>query len=412
MHALLQGRPLQHRGSDVPVRTRILGLLLNWLVFSMCYPLANLLAQQGGVTRSLAIDFDSAVPFQPWMVLPYATSGLFFTLVFFLVPTPEALRVVSRRLLLITTAGTLVFVVFPARFSQVRPAVVDALPASFFRWLDLVDLPYNQFPSLHVAYCLIFWLALRPVFKAGARVMLAAWLLLVGASTVLTWQHHLADVAGGLLLAALAAHLIRPGATGRHTVTFYYTIMAGLLIIAAAASPGNWFPAYVAASLLLVASGYYLRSGGFLLKQSGRHPLLAWLLFWPYLAGYWLTWTLVRMRERGRPAFTEHAPGVYVGRRLTAAESAQLPPGCQIIDLSAELPEAAALCGKGYRHFPLLDLQAPRPGQLRPVISTIAQLREQGLPVYIHCAMGYSRSRLVARIYLRKCRQCRSRSIS
>jgi hypothetical protein len=333
-------------------------------------------------------------------------------LAFFLTPTQEALRVLSRRLLLATVVGTLTFLAFPARFSRNRPLVDDALPAAFFRWLELVDLPYNQFPSLHVAYCLILWLALRPVCQGGMRILLAAWLLLVAASTVFTWQHYLLDVCGGLALGAASAYLIRPGATRRHTVTFAYTIMGGLMLIAAAGFAASWFAIYVAISLLLVASAYYARRTGFLRKNAGRHPMLAWLLYWPYIVGYWLTWQVVRLRERGRPPFTQHAPGLYVGRRLSELEASQLPPGCQVIDLSSELSEAAALRGQDYRHFPLLDMQAPRPGQLRPVLAAIAQHRAQGLPVYVHCAMGYSRCRLVARIYLRKNRQCRSQSTS
>ena len=175
---------------------------------------------------------------------------------------------------------------------------------------------------------------------------------------------------------------------------------------------GNWLAAYGAACLLLVAAAYHARRGDFLRKQAGRHPLRAWLLFWPYLAGYRLTWMLVRWRERRKPAFTQQAPGLWVGRRLSRIEAALLPPGCAVIDLSAELPESAALRGAGYRHFPLLDLQAPRPGQLRQVLAAVADVHGAGKPVYIHCAMGYSRSRLVARLYLRKLQTCRSRSIS
>lgn len=412
MHELPKAQRSHRLAGRVPTHARYGHLMLNWLAFSLCYPLANLLAQQQQVRRSLALAMDAAIPFLPWMVVPYVTAGIFFALVFFLVPTQEQLRVASRRLLLATVAGCLVFVVAPARFSLERPAVTDAIPAILFRWLALVDQPYNQFPSLHVAYCVIFWSALRPLSDGLVRVLLAAWLLLVGASTVFTWQHHLLDVAGGLLLGGAVLYAVRPGATCRHTVSFYYGIMAGLLLLVGVATLHSWVAAYAAASLLLVAAAYHARNADFLLKHAGRHPLLAWLMFWPYLAGYRLTWMLVRLRERKRPSFTKQGPGLWIGRRLSSGEAKLLPAGCHVVDLCVELSEAASLCNERYHHFPLLDMQAPRPQQLRQVMATLAQLHDNGSPVYVHCAMGYSRSRLIARLYRRKDRQCLTRSTS
>ncbi|WP_296948742.1 phosphatase PAP2 family protein [uncultured Massilia sp.] len=394
------------------VRRRLVPLALNWLAFGTCYPLANLLAHRQQVRRSLATALDAAIPFLPWAIVPYASSGLLFTLVFFLVRSNEALRTASRRLLLATVAGCLLFAALPARSSMARPADIGGWPAPLFAWLDLVDRPYNQCPSLHVAYCVIVWLAWKPLCHGALRWLLAAWLMLVAASTVLTWQHHLVDVAGGLLLGLGAAWAVRPGATRRHGVSFYYGIAAGVLLLVGVAFLRSWVAACAAASLLLVALAYRRRHAGFLGKRAGRHPLSSWLLFWPYLAGYRLTWLLVRRRERGRAPFSRQAPGLWVGRRLDAREAALLPRGCHVVDLCGELPETAALRQARYHHFPLLDLQAPRPSQLRPVLATLARLEAEGHPVYLHCAMGYSRSRLVSRLHLRRKRRCPSRSTS
>jgi hypothetical protein len=351
------------------------------------------------------------VPFAPWTIIPYATSGLFFTLVFSLVRTPEQLRVVSRRLLATTILGVLIFALYPARFSLVRPAL-EGWPALLYGGLDLVDQPYNQFPSLHVAYCVIFWLALAPLTRGLVRIALTAWLLLIVASTVLTWQHHLVDVAGGLVLGLLTAFLIRPGRTRRHTVAFYYAAGAGIVLIAGAWALRSWLMAYVAASLALIALAYWRRDAGFLRKQDGRHGLVSWLLYWPYLLGYRLTWAAVLWRERGRPPFIRHDAGLWVGRRLTPAEARQLPPGCWVIDLSCELAETPALRNARYRHVPLLDLHAPRPAQIRAVLRLLAERERTGHTVYLHCAMGYSRSRFIARLYQRKKSRCHSPSTS
>jgi membrane-associated phospholipid phosphatase len=223
MHnAQMRPNPQQARNAAgrAALPARLTHLVLNWLAFGLCYPLANGLAAQQQVRRSLALAWDAYIPFLAWMIVPYATSGLFFTLVFFLVRTAEQLRVASRRLLTATVLGTLVFALFPARFSLTR-SVPDGALALLYGGLDLVDQPYNQFPSLHVAYCVIFWLTLAPLVRSGLRAVLGTWLVLIIASTVLTWQHHVVDVAGGLALGLLAVALVRAGRTRRHTVACF-----------------------------------------------------------------------------------------------------------------------------------------------------------------------------------------------
>ena len=117
-------------------------------------------------------------------------------------------------------------------------------------------------------------------------------------------------------------------------------------------------------------------------------------------------------RERHRPPFLQLGPGLWIGRRLTAAEASQLPSGCWVIDLSCELAETPVLRNARYRHVPLLDLHAPRATQIRRVLRLLAEREQAGDPVYLHCAMGYSRNRFIARIYQRKKSRCPSPSIS
>lgn len=390
---------VQQRGPRAGWPLRANHLLLNWLAFALCYPLANHLAARQDIRRSIVLPFDAAVPFWPWMIVPYATSGLLFTLVFFAVRDAEQLRVASRRLLLATVAGALIFACYPLRFALPRPAI-DAPVAALYGVLDLVDQPYNQLPSLHVAYCVILWFALLPLVAGWARAALGGWLLLVAASTLFTWQHHVIDVAGGLLLGGTAVLLIRPGHTRRTTVSFYYTVAAGIALLAGWFALDSWIALWASASLLLVALAYHRRSEHFLRKRNGRHPLASWLLFWPYLAAYYATWLLVCLR--GRAPFTAYGPGLWVGRRLSTAEARTLPAGCSVIDLCTELPETAMLRGAGYHHAPLLDMHAPRPSQVRAVLALVAEQRRQGHDIYLHCAMGYSRSRFIARLHSRR----------
>jgi len=387
------------------IRERLILLALNGALFGACYPLTNHLAHCHGRLPDVAMAWESALPFLPWMVLPYMTSGLLFVLSFLLVPDRAGLSALSRRIAFTTVAACLVFAAMPLRFALPRPAVDAALPAWLFAQLSSIDQPYNQLPSLHVAYCLIFWAALRPATSGVAtRAALACWLLLVAVSTVFTYQHHVLDVAGGALLGALAIRLLPPQAGADKPVAFAYALLAGLALLAWFALGGPWW-LYLTLSLLLVARAYRRRHAAFLHKRGGRYPWWIWLLYAPYLCGYLLTWQLVRWRERHRPPFSDHGGGLWVGRRLTGAEAARLPADCAVIDLANELSETRALRGGRYHHFPLLDLHAPNAQSAGPILAAIAGHAGQGRAVYLHCAMGYRRSRQIAQLYKEYIRQ-------
>lgn len=380
---------------------RLQYLLPNVIVFALCYNLANFMAQQAGVTTTIATQFDASVPFLPWMIVPYLSSGIILLLGFALAKTSDDLRVLGQRLLLATVSATLIFAIFPLAFGFTRPAIPDdPLPAALFDFLALVDKPFNQFPSLHVAYCVILWPAFQRAVRPGpARHFLLAWLVLVASSTIFTYQHHMLDVAGGVLLGALSLKLIRPG-TLKPAVGFYYLMCSAVLLLAGVLALESWFALYIAASLALVSLAYYRSEPGFLHKKDGKFPFWVRLAYAPYLAGYWATWHLVRFRERGKPPFLRISPQLIVGRRLTDKEAGHLPSDCSVIDAANELSEAAPLRARRYFHFPLFDLHAPSHTALAELVAAIDAELRAGRTVYLHCAMGYSRSVLIAQHYL------------
>lgn len=355
-------------------RQRIGLLLLNTLVFTACYQTANHLAERAQASRQIALAFERQIPFIAWMVLPYLCSGLFYAGSFFLVPDRAALRLLSQRLLLATVVAALVFAALPVQCGFVRPAVQSPVLALLYAGLGLVDRPYNQIPSLHVAYCVVFWFALRDTLDSRpARWLLAVALLLVSVATVFTYQHQSLDGVAGALLGLAAA-----------TVTF----LVGALAL------HSLLGLYLTLSLLLVSMAYARRDRHFLRKQTGRHPLWVWGLYAPYLAGYRLTWWLVQWRERHHAPVVRVSERLWIGRRLTDREAALLPPDCVVVDLSAELPETPSLLRAAairYRHLPLLDLVTPAPAAVEEIAAVVRAAWAEGRVVYLHCAMGYER---------------------
>ncbi|MFZ6743904.1 phosphatase PAP2 family protein [Undibacterium sp. JH2W] len=382
------------------VQHRLRHLLLNSLTFALCYLTANALAQHLGVSRHAVLPFEAGIPFLQWMILPYLSSGLFFCLAFFMVSSQDQLRLLSQRLLLATIIAAFIFVLYPLQFSWPRPAISSAWCAYLYDYLALMDKPYNQLPSLHVAYCVLFWTALRRhVRSTPLRIALAAWLLLTAISTLFTYQHHLLDVLAGLLLGWLCMLLVTPKKT-EPQVAFYYLILASLLLITGVLARHNLFALYIACSLLLVSLAYYRRDRYFLHKKKGQHPWWIWLLYAPYLIGYQLTWYAVAWRERRKPVIIKLTEQLLVGRRLSAKEAAQLPSDCSIIDLANELSETPALRSHAYWHYPLLDLTTPTSVAMNEILQRLRAEIADGKTVYLHCAMGYSRCILLAKLYM------------
>lgn len=379
---------------------RLRHLLLNAAVFGLCYTSANLLAQRLDIHRTVAIALDAHLAFVPWMVLPYMLSGVFFVASFWAVDSVDALRVLSQRLLLATVLACLVFVLYPLHFSFVRPDVTLSLWAPWYLALGVLDQPYNQLPSLHVAYCHIFWCALRPCCASrAARIALLLTLSLVAVATLFTYQHHALDVLAGALLGWACTRVVQPRQQ-EPWVALYYALGAGVVVVLGLAWWPWWLTAYGAASLLLVARAYAMGDAHFLHKTRGRFAWWAWLLYAPYLLGYRLTWLGVQWRERKRPPFTQMAPGLWVGRRLTTAQARLLPADCTVLDLGNELSETPLLRTGRYHHVPLLDLALPGNADVERVLALVHDALQCGHPIYVHCAMGYSRSRRLAHAYL------------
>lgn len=390
-------------GASAPTpRQRALALVVNGLLFELLYTACNLAAARAGVTRNLALAWDATIPFLPWTLLPYMSSAPMLVLAFLVVPDTQRLRALSQRAMLATTLATLVFAAWPLRVTWTRPVPDGALLAWLADALRRLDAPYNQWPSLHVAYCVILWPALAARLRhRWARAALAAWLALVAASTVLTHQHHLADLFGGALLGLFVVRAV-PARRDEPWVALHYAVGA-LAALTLAFSVAPIVPAlWIAACCAGVALAYARDDAGFLHKRGGGFPAWIWALYGPYLIGYRATWWLVRRRERGRPAFAAFGDGLWVGRRLDEREARALPADCAVIDLASELGQTPALRARPGAAFGLLDIVTPPAARVAAIVDAIDAERARGRPVYLHCAMGYRRSRQVALAWQRR----------
>jgi hypothetical protein len=304
--------------------------------------------------------------------------------------------------LAILVAGAF-FVVMPLRFALPRPIATD-WTEPLFRFLHAFDRPYNMFPSLHITIRTI----LADIYGRHSRgvwkPLSYTWFSLIGLSTVLTYQHHVIDVAGGFVLALFCFYLFpeRSGtqpATTNSRIGMYYA--AGALFLTGCAAwlrPWGLLLLWPALSLTIVAGAYFGLYATVTRKEAGRLSVSARLLLAPWLIGQHTSW--LYYRRQCRP-WDEIVPNVWIGRRLTDREAtgASAQGITAVLDLAAEFSEADSFLTLEYLNLPVLDLTAPAPEQLRAAANFISAHRTHGV-VYIHCKIGYSRSAAVAGAWL------------
>jgi protein phosphatase len=246
-----------------------------------------------------------------------------------------------------------------------------------------------------------------PLVRGAMRVCLELWFILIAFSTLLTHQHQVLDVVSGQLLGLFCLHVF-PGRSAaamevlvernfrigwRYGVGAIFVVVAGYML-----RPWGlmlWWPG---GALACVAWGYIGAGPGIFRKRDGRLALSTRVLLGPYLLGAWIS--SVFYKRRCEP-FNCVAPGLFIGCSLSRRQARALIARDvrAVLDLTAELGEARALRRLRYENVPILDLTRPSRAQLVRCVAFIRERLAEG-GVYVHCALGFSRSVCVAAAYL------------
>jgi hypothetical protein len=386
-----------------------------WLVllaplFYLSYGLANWWASQQmatGRVPSVVFDWEHQIPFWAWTVFPYWSINAIYGLSLFLSRSKHRIDRHAARLLTAQAIAVTCFVLWPLYFSFGQPRA-DGAAGSLFAALRSFDQPFNQAPSLHIGLAIILWdwyraFATRP----WQRWLLHLWTFAICASVLTTYQHHFIDIPTGALLGVVCIWLwplerqvsllagwrvARDGQ--RWKLAALYGSASGAVLVMALwwGGLGLWL-GWLAAALAAVSLCYLgLGARGFRMNASGAQHWSARWLFAPYrfcaALNAW-AWT------RSLPPGGEVLPGLWLGRRPSLAEW-QAAGQPRLFSLCAELPLHPAAQRRA-RCLPLMDLVVPPPARLRRAALMIeAQRRSaraaQGEPVWVCCALGFSRS--------------------
>ena len=284
---------------------RIICLLWALGVFYCLYPLTNLYSEVLSHIRpfynvQVISSIDGVIPFIEWMIIPYSWSLILFIASFFIVSSIKQLHKLTICIILATLAACLCFYLFPFQFSYPKPPV-SPLFAQAYQFLETTDRPYNQVPSLHVAYALIFLVCLwhskvkMPIYLYHTVLSVICALIIV--STLFTYQHHFIDLVGGVVLAALI--IVSSYRLNSLLALRFLTIGIAAYLIINITSFINFnlklqflthiLATYVLLSFLLIAFCYQTNCTYLFRKNSyGQLTYISWLIFTPLFAAYWL----------------------------------------------------------------------------------------------------------------------------
>ncbi|MDG4652241.1 phosphatase PAP2/dual specificity phosphatase family protein [Chryseobacterium arthrosphaerae] len=386
------------------IQQRIYAFLLCTIVFAVVYNGSARYLSNLEEIPSFVFDFEKTAPFIPWTIIPYMTSGVFFCLVFFLCRNKEELKVLTQRMLFVTVTAGIGFLLFPLKFSLLKPETENSIFGYSFRFLKTFDSPFNQAPSLHIAYAFIFWSVFRNFKKGKTLVMI--WLILLGISTLTTYQHHSIDLITGSILAHLCFILFPYRKNDflyrNDQVANVYFLSGWIMILAALLlnefSGKFWLSLLWPALMSLWVGFQYQKNNIYFLKD--RKGNISWskkVFYAPYLFIYWIFWKFFRKNRTP----VEILPGIYISSRPDAEvlHNFGITDIHSVYDLSAEMEEIQALKKQPiYHSVPFLDIGYLEVSTVKKLITDITKRYTQ-LPenrkILIHCTMGFTRSSVI-----------------
>ncbi|WP_181416333.1 phosphatase PAP2 family protein [Psychrobacter fozii] len=298
------------------ISTRFRHLCLALAIFYLLYNVTtfysvSLYESAPSSIHNLATPFDVVIPFMPVMIIPYSWSLILFVVGFFLVRTSTQLSLLTWRLILATVFACLIFYFYPARFSFNR-VVPDDWTQFGYQFLQLVDKPFNQLPSLHVTYAILLGVSLwevvaskNPWISVAYRLLLISICTLIALSTVLTYQHHLLDMLGGAVLAvavlilssrirnALVIKHLALGSIGFLLIAIggFYLANMSMIVSEVVENLAIIIAAYWLISFTMLACAYQQAKSiqntrWFQKSNSGRLTVYTWMKFAPIIIIY------------------------------------------------------------------------------------------------------------------------------
>lgn len=383
-----------------------------WLVFLgpfffLSYGGVNYLTSLRSDVGVIVQDWEHALPFVPWLMLPYMSIDAFYAASLFLFRKRSALDRHAVRLLLATLISLIGFLLFPLQFTFEVPKA-----EGFNGFLQAVllgfDKPFNQAPSLHISLLIILWVVYAKRLSGWWRLALHGWFFAIGASVLLVYQHHFIDVWTGALVGVACLYAVpdKPFYWHRTLPTTPMQMLAKRYALGAAAifvmgillkSVSTWWLlifGWIAIALALVAAAYWGFNQQVFQRYRGVMRWPARMMLAPYLLGSWLSYY---MYTHKRQAPNHIHQNIWLGAFPT--QQVAQKNWDAVLDLTNEFTNTPIHSVIAHRFIPVLDLTPPSPKVLVRATRWLQQQQAQK-KVLVHCALGLSRSASVVICWL------------
>lgn len=384
-----------------------LWMIISYLIFIFFYKAAGIHASNLESVPSFYFPWEKKIPFIPWLVIPYMSSGIFFVVIFLLCKTKENLCILVKRINSITIISSIVFFIFPLKFAFEKPEIKNSFLSILFQLLERMDNSFNQCPSLHISYAVLFAIVFQKEIKSKVKYIFHIWFLLMGLSTVFIYQHHIIDIIFALLLTIFILFVFSEKINKRNrNIGFIYFLLSFILFsIGIIFFYWSIILFFLSLTFFLVGKAYVENNSSFV-KKDGKIAFYNKIIYFPYLFCYNILWKFFRKYEKD--PWREISQNVFIGSKLNDKQVKKFISDKKVIivDLSAEAEENRILKEKGeYYYFPLLDIcnfnEDIFLAALEFVLKKYKNLGKNE-KIYIHCLMGYSRSTALGIAFLKK----------
>lgn len=177
----------------------LLGLYFSFMLFFYgCYASTNYWTSLVPSRYSFYFSWELTLPFLPQFAWLYLSLNFLMSLSLFIFRSGKELFPFFWVLTGETLFASFCFLFIPFQLSF--PSIVED-QHFLFRVMDTINLNYNCFPSLHVAFAWTSALVFAKNCLWKGKVFFYTWALGISLSTVILHQHHVIDVLGGIALA-------------------------------------------------------------------------------------------------------------------------------------------------------------------------------------------------------------------
>lgn len=195
-----------HWPSRELIKVYVAQTLMLVILFTIIYGTTNFWAQSAPHIYHFWIPRELAIPFIPAFIFVYFSLNLLTLMPLFVLDVRQMRALGATFGSAILLAG-FVFYFFPAPIGWPRPELVAGYEF-YFRTLYVLDKSANTFPSLHITFG---FLCVRVLARVHQRLrLLWFWFGLIALSVLFTHQHHLFDIAGGIVLGEFCASWVYP----------------------------------------------------------------------------------------------------------------------------------------------------------------------------------------------------------